>query len=80
MSDTVCAAGVDRLMDYLEGLLPPLTVAALDAHVSGCARCQAFIASYSATPRILRDATEVSMPPPTQASLIAWLRDKRNLS
>ena len=80
MSDTVCAAGVDRLMDYLEGMLPPMTVAALEAHVSGCPRCRAFVASYRATPRIVRDATEIAMPAGIGTSLIAWLRQRRDLS
>ena len=77
MSDTVCATGVDRLMEYLEGLLPPMTVAALDAHVAGCDRCQAFIASYSAAPRIVREATDITLPTAMQSSLIVWLRKNR---
>ena len=80
MSATVCAAGVDRLMDYLEGLIPPAAVASIEAHVAGCDRCRAFIASYQATPRILRDATDVSMPAAAQASLLAWLRQQRDRS
>lgn len=74
MTDIACASGVELLMDYLEGVLPPDVTAALEAHVAGCARCTAFVASYQATPRILRDATGATMPPELEESLKAFLR------
>ena len=55
--DVVCASGVELLMDYLEGALPEDLRAELEAHVASCPRCTAFVASYRATPRILREAT-----------------------
>jgi anti-sigma factor RsiW len=70
----VCASGVDLLTDYLEGVLPPEVNAALEAHVAGCERCTAFVASYRETPRILRHATAIAMPSDVQASLRAFLR------
>jgi anti-sigma factor RsiW len=69
-----CASGVELLMDYLEGVLPAEVNAALEQHVAGCARCTAFVASYQATPRILRDATSSSLPADVEASLQAFLR------
>ncbi len=57
MKDIVCVSGVELLMEYLEGALAPDVRAAIEAHVAGCPRCVAFIASYRETPRILRDAT-----------------------
>jgi len=69
-----CSSGVELLMDYLEGVLPIETNAALEQHVAGCARCTAFVASYQATPRILRDATDASLPTDVEASLHAFLR------
>jgi anti-sigma factor RsiW len=69
-----CASGVDLLMDYLEGVLPADVNAALEQHVSGCERCTAFVASYQATPRIVRDATTTSLPVDVEASLQAFLR------
>jgi len=77
MSETACVAGLELLVDYLEGLLPEPTVAAIEGHVAGCQKCQAFIASYQATPRILREATDVPMPAKVQTSLLDWLRKKR---
>ncbi len=77
MNQIVCASGVELLMDYLEGVLPPEVNAALEAHVAGCERCVAFVASYRETPRILRDATTVMLPRDLQASLRAFLRAQR---
>jgi anti-sigma factor RsiW len=74
MTEVACASGVDLLMDYLEGALPAETRAVVDAHVAGCPRCVAFLASYRETPRILRDATVVSLPPDLQAALAAAVR------
>jgi len=77
MSETACVSGLELLVDYLEGLLPAATVAAIEGHVAGCQKCQAFIASYNATPRILREATDAAMPERVQTSLLDWLRKKR---
>jgi anti-sigma factor RsiW len=77
MTDIVCTSGVELLMEYLEGALAPDVRAAIDAHVAGCPRCVAFIASYKETPRILREATAMEMPADLQASLLAALRSRR---
>jgi anti-sigma factor RsiW len=74
MKAVACVSGVELLMDYLEGVLPPDVHAALDNHVAGCPRCVAFVASYSATPRILREATAATLPDHVEASLKAFLR------
>jgi len=78
MNETVCVSGVELLMDYLDGVLPEDVKAALDAHVAGCQRCAAFVASYLATPRILRDATDASLPAEVEESLKAFLRARTN--
>jgi anti-sigma factor RsiW len=64
-------------MDYLEGVLPPEVNAALEAHVAGCERCTAFVASYLETPRILRSATAIELPADIHDSLHALLRTLR---
>jgi len=74
MTPVVCATGVELLMDYLEGVLPADVRAALDEHVAGCARCAAFVASYLETPRIMREASAVSLPADVEASHKAFLR------
>ena len=77
MSEVRCRSGVELLMDYLEGILPPDVRSSLDAHVAGCERCTAFIASYLETPRVLREATTTTIPSDVQASLLTFLRAQR---
>jgi anti-sigma factor RsiW len=77
MTDISCETGVELLMDYLEGVVPADVRTALESHVSGCPKCVAFIASYLATPRILRDATAAAMPPELQWSFLSFLRAQR---
>jgi len=77
MTDVSCQTGVELLMDYLEGVVPDDVRTILELHVAGCPKCEAFIASYLATPRILRDATAATMPPELQRSLLAFLRAQR---
>ena len=74
MKKIACASGVDLLIDYLEGVLSADLRSAVDAHVAGCPRCVAFIASYRETPRILREATAAALPADLEASLKAFLR------
>jgi anti-sigma factor RsiW len=76
MKDIACISGVELLMDYLEGVLPADLHAALEAHVAGCALCAAFVESYRATPRIMRDATAMTLPADIEASLRAFLRER----
>ena len=76
-ADIVCASGVELLMEYLEGALAPEVQADLEAHVASCPRCVAFLASYRATPRILRGATLATLPEDLGDSLLAFVRRKR---
>jgi anti-sigma factor RsiW len=77
MTEIACVSGVELLMDYLEGVLPAEVQEALTAHVLGCERCQAFIESYRATPRVLREATDASLPPDVRSALQRFLRSRR---
>ena len=76
MSKVICVTGVELLADYLEGLLPSDVSASLEEHVIGCERCRAFLASYQATPRVLRNATDVVLPADLRAKLKAWLESR----
>jgi len=76
MKAITCASGVELLADYMEGALSADVSAALEAHVAGCPRCVAFVASYRDTPRILREATAATLPAHVEASLKAFLRDR----
>jgi anti-sigma factor RsiW len=77
MKDVNCLSGVELLMEYQEGTLAPDVREAIDAHVAGCPRCVAFIASYVQTPHILRQATAIEMPADLEASLLDALRSRR---
>jgi anti-sigma factor RsiW len=73
----VCADGVAMLMDYLEGTLPAADRELLEAHVSGCPRCIAFVESYRRTPPILRAATAAALPADLAESLRRFLASRR---
>lgn len=77
MTDVSCKTGVELLMDYFEGVVPDDVRMILESHVAGCPKCAAFIASYVATPRILREATAAAVPHELQRSLFAFLRAQR---
>jgi anti-sigma factor RsiW len=77
MPDLVCRDGVELLMDYLEGVLSETDREAIEAHVGGCPRCVAFVASYRDTPRILRAATAAELPTDVAASLRRFLAERR---
>ena len=77
MKGVVCMSGVELLMEYMEGALDPDLRSAIEAHVAGCPRCEAFIASYRETPRIVREATRIEMPADLEASLQTALRNAR---
>lgn len=77
MRDFTCVSGVELLMEYLEGELPANMRAAIEHHVAGCPRCVAFVESYRATPRILREATASTLPAELQSSLLAAVRAAR---
>ena len=72
-----CVDGVAMLMDYLEGVIPPADREVIDAHVSGCPRCVAFVESYRQTPRILRAATAADLPEELAQSLRRFLASRR---
>lgn len=69
-----CATGVDRLMDYLEDVLPLDVRVAVEAHVDACPRCASFIESYRETPRVIRRATDATLLPEQRLLFRAALR------
>ena len=74
MNEVTCAVGVERLMDYLEGVLSADDRAAIEVHVTACPRCVAFIASYRETPLIVRQVTAATLSAEQQESLRTFLR------
>ena len=72
-----CRDGIERLLDYLEGVLGVPERAAIDAHVAGCLRCVAFLESYVATPGIVRAATAAVLPAERRTALRGFLAAHR---
>lgn len=72
-----CRDGVEKLMDYLEGVLEEPERATIDRHVAGCLRCVAFLESYLATPRIVRAATAAALPADLGTALRGFLAARR---
>jgi anti-sigma factor RsiW len=77
MTNFTCRDGSALLMDYLEDVLPAGLRAAVDAHLSACPRCVAFVGSYRATPRILRESTAFELPDGLAESLRRFLAGRR---
>lgn len=77
MTTLTCRDGAALLMDYLEDVLPSDTRAAIDAHLSGCPRCVAFVRAYRATPRIVRESTAYRIPDGLVESLRRFLEGRR---
>ncbi len=47
--DIACRELVELLTDYLEGVLPPDEVAAVDHHLDGCDACRIYLDQMRAT-------------------------------
>lgn len=76
MTEVTCIDGVPHLMEYLEGVLSDEVRATLERHVAGCPKCTAFVASYLETPRIVREATAITLPADRQDALRTFLRER----
>jgi anti-sigma factor RsiW len=74
-----CRDGVLLLAEYVDGVLAAARRRAVDVHVRGCVRCQRFVASYVATPRVLREATEERMPDRLRRKLTRKLATRRGI-
>jgi anti-sigma factor RsiW len=69
-----CRTTVELLAAFVDGTLPVAEEHALRAHLADCPRCVEFLESYRATARIIRDATDIEMPPDIESRLLAFLR------
>lgn len=72
-----CHEFIDMVGDYLELVVTPETLAELDAHLAGCAPCQAYLATYRRTRELAtaseRAALPVGMPAEMKSRLRAFL-------
>jgi anti-sigma factor (TIGR02949 family) len=68
-----CENAIDLLLDFLEGVLDPDTVAELERHLAGCPPCVAYLRTYRQTPAVAREAAREPMPEDLKARLRAFL-------
>lgn len=67
-----CRDVLADLSEYVDGALPPSRVAAVQAHLAGCDRCERFGGRFASTVGALRRSLAVpagGVPPDTAAGL-----------
>ncbi len=57
-----CHEAIDVLADYLDAALTPDVLARLEAHLSACAPCRAYLATYRRTAELAAKVNRVEMP------------------
>lgn len=72
-----CRETIELLDRYVDGTLTREERAHLDAHFEDCPPCGAFLASYRATPKLAREATEFEMPDEVRARLRRFLDEEK---
>jgi anti-sigma factor RsiW len=73
-----CRDGTERLMEYMDGVLDEGLRRAIDEHIAGCARCQAFVKSFASVPSIMRAATGGTLTPSGEDALRRALAARRH--
>ena len=71
-----CRDAVAVLADYLEQTLAADMLAALEHHLTDCAACRAYLATYRKTREIGAEAQRVEMPEEMKARLRRFLLDQ----
>ena len=77
-SDCDCSRLVALLSEYLEGHLPDHLRRDLEAHLSGCKECSAFVGTYQSTVSLLRTLKEEDLPEELRVRLRAFLDHRCN--
>jgi anti-sigma factor RsiW len=71
-----CRDAVAILADYLEQSLAAEAAAELERHLSDCAPCRAYLATYTKTRAIGAEAQRVEMPAEMKTRLRRFLLDR----
>ena len=66
------------LSEYLDGRLAEDERRDLEAHLSGCHECSAFVGTYKSTVSLLRSLKEEDLPEELRLRLRAFLDDRSN--
>ena len=71
-----CKDSIDRLLEYLDGEVPPEVKEHLEQHFQGCSPCDEFMKQYRETPSLCRKALlKSTMPREVAERLTSFLRD-----
>jgi anti-sigma factor RsiW len=71
-----CSDLVRLLLDYIEERLPPAARAELDAHLSRCPNCVAYVRTYRSTVSLLHSLKEEDLPAELRMTLHAFLDER----
>jgi len=71
-----CKDSIEKLLDFLDGKVPPEIERRLEEHLSACPPCVAFLKTYRATPGLCRKALAKKMPSEVAAKLTEFLAQK----
>ena len=73
-NEMACQELVEVITEYLEGNLPPADRERFEAHLTVCPGCQHYLDQMRATIQSLGRLTVETIPPETQAQLLALFR------
>jgi anti-sigma factor (TIGR02949 family) len=69
-----CKEAIARLAEYLDGELTAETLRQLEAHLTVCAPCRAYLATYRRTKELAARVSRVEMPEGLRARVRTLLR------
>jgi anti-sigma factor (TIGR02949 family) len=76
-----CREVIEKLGEYLDAELTPAALKQLEAHLTICAPCRAYLATYRRTRELASKVNRVAMPEEVRRRLRALLVDRiRNTS
>jgi anti-sigma factor RsiW len=73
-----CRTTVELMAAFVDGALTDDEEQALRAHLAECPRCIEFLESYRGTSRVIRDATDIALPPDVEERLLDFLATRRS--
>ena len=71
-----CKELIESLAGYVDQALTPDIVADIEAHLSGCAPCRAYLATYVKTRTIAAEANRVEMPDQMKERVKRFVADR----
>jgi anti-sigma factor RsiW len=75
VEDVPCQDLVELVTDYLEGILDPVTAAAVDAHLAGCDACRVYVEQFRETIAVLGRVSAGTLSARSRAALVDAFRD-----